>query len=94
MNSGLLTIKNNKINRKKKNRIPIRLNEAEQNKDKDKENKEHTQKVPAIAEPTDEQQQANEQWLKRIPDDPAGLLKRKFKYQYGQRGRQSDNNDW
>ena len=38
------------------------------------------------AQPTDEQQQANEQWLKRIPDDPAGLLKRKFKYQYGQRG--------
>ncbi len=45
------------------------------------------------AQPTDEEQQANEQWLKRIPDDPAGLLKRKFKYQYGQRGRQSDNND-
>ena len=38
------------------------------------------------AQLTDEQQQANEQWLKRIPDDPAGLLKRKFKYQYGQRG--------
>jgi len=31
-----------------------------------------------------EQKQANEQWLKRIPDDPAGLLKRKFLYQYGQ----------
>jgi len=37
-----------------------------------------------ITQPTDEQQQANEQWLNRIPDDPAGLLKRKFKYQYGQ----------
>jgi Ca-activated chloride channel homolog len=37
-----------------------------------------------LAQPTDEQQQANEQWLNRIPDDPAGLLKRKFKYQYGQ----------
>jgi len=37
-----------------------------------------------IAQPTTEQQQANEQWLNRIPDDPAGLLKRKFKYQYGQ----------
>jgi len=24
---------------------------------------------------------ANEQWLKRIPDDPGGLLRRKFKYQ-------------
>ena len=33
----------------------------------------------------DETKQANEQWLKRIPDDPAGLLKRKFRYQYGQR---------
>ena len=24
---------------------------------------------------------ANEQWLKRIPDDPGGLLRRKFRYQ-------------
>jgi Ca-activated chloride channel family protein len=42
---------------------------------------------PAVAEQADlsaEQKQANEQWLKRIPDDPAGLLKRKFLYQYGQ----------
>jgi Ca-activated chloride channel homolog len=35
---------------------------------------------------TNEEKQANEQWLKRIPDDPAGLLRRKFKYQYDQRG--------
>lgn len=40
----------------------------------------------------DESQQANEQWLNRIPDDPAGLLKRKFKYQYRQRGRKTTNN--
>ncbi len=26
--------------------------------------------------------QATEQWLRRIPDDPGGLLRRKFKYQY------------
>ena len=45
---------------------------------------------PANSQPSNEQQQANEQWLKRIPDDPAGLLKRKFKYQYGQRGRQEN----
>lgn len=32
-----------------------------------------------------EQDRANAQWLQRIPDDPSGLLKRKFKYQYGQR---------
>ncbi len=34
---------------------------------------------------TDEQRQAAEQWLRRIPDDPGGLLKRKFDYQYRQR---------
>ena len=32
-----------------------------------------------------EQQQAMEQWLRRVPDDPAGLLRRKFRYQYSQR---------
>ena len=46
-----------------------------------------------VAKPSEynESEQANEQWLKRIPDDPAGLLKRKFKYQYGQRGRKTKN---
>jgi len=59
--------------------------QAEQKKD---ESKEQPKPTPANAQPSDEEQQANEQWLKRIPDDPAGLLKRKFKYQYGQRERQ------
>ena len=35
-----------------------------------------------------EQQQARQQWLRRIPDDPGGLLRRKFQYQYRQRGGQ------
>ncbi len=33
-------------------------------------------------QPETESQQAMQQWLRRIPDDPGGLLKRKFKYQY------------
>ena len=32
-----------------------------------------------------EARRAAEQWLRRIPDDPAGLLRRKFQYQYQQR---------
>lgn len=39
----------------------------------------------------DEEQQATEQWLRRIPDDPSGLLRRKFKYQYQQQNRQPAN---
>ncbi len=40
------------------------------------------------------QQQANEQWLRRIPDDPAGLLRRKFLYQYRQQGGQPTEQSW
>ncbi|MCF6211846.1 MAG: VWA domain-containing protein [Gammaproteobacteria bacterium] len=41
---------------------------------------------PARAETlSSEEQLAAEQWLRRIPDDPGGLLRRKFLYQYQQR---------
>ncbi len=39
--------------------------------------------------PVNEDQQAMEQWLRRIPDDPGGLLRRKFQYQYQVRRAQS-----
>ncbi|MEZ4601047.1 MAG: VWA domain-containing protein [Syntrophotaleaceae bacterium] len=35
-----------------------------------------------------EEQRAMQQWLQQIPDDPGGLLRRKFLHQYRQRGRQ------
>ena len=38
-----------------------------------------------------ESRQAADQWLRRIPDDPAGLLRRKFLYQY--RGRAAEQAD-
>lgn len=42
-----------------------------------------------------EQEQALEQWLRRIPNDPGGLLRRKFRYQYQRSGKDQDgNNTW
>lgn len=38
----------------------------------------------------DEQAQALEQWLRRVPDDPGGLLRRKFQYETNQRLRNGD----
>lgn len=42
--------------------------------------------MPTNPEPLDEQErersQATEQWLRQIPDDPSGLWRRKFHYQY------------
>ena len=40
-----------------------------------------------------EEQQALEQWLRRVPDDPGGLLRRKFRYQSMQRLREGDKPD-
>jgi Ca-activated chloride channel family protein len=44
----------------------------------------------------EEEQQVLEQWLRRIPDDPGGLLRRKFLYQYQRRAAPPDPNqpDW
>ncbi|MEJ2601884.1 MAG: VWA domain-containing protein [Gammaproteobacteria bacterium] len=39
-----------------------------------------------------EQMQAMEQWLRRVPNDPGGLLRRKFRDQYQRQGRDQDGN--
>jgi Ca-activated chloride channel family protein len=58
--------------------------ESEKQNDSQDKSKTDAKKQVEAEKMTTEQQQANEQWLKRIPDDPATLLKRKFKYQYSQ----------
>jgi Ca-activated chloride channel family protein len=40
-------------------------------------------------------EQAADQWLRKIPDDPGGLLRRKFLYQYNKRGESASGlNPW
>ena len=50
------------------------------------------------AMPTDETpdltEQQTRQWLKKIPDDPGGLLRRKFKYQYSREQHSKDEQPW
>lgn len=67
--------------------------QKDQQEQAEKQEEAEDTKAQQVAEPSeyDESEQANEQWLNRIPDDPAGLLRRKFKYQYGQRERQPSN---
>ena len=56
--------------------------------------------LDADSEMDSEEKQALEQWLRRIPDDPGGLLRRKFRSQHeerlkqGQISRQSEYGDW
>ncbi|MCF6226484.1 MAG: VWA domain-containing protein [Xanthomonadales bacterium] len=44
---------------------------------------------------TEEDEQAKEQWLRRIPDDPGGLLRRKLIQEHKRRGRnESESQPW
>ncbi|MDB2704959.1 VWA domain-containing protein [Pseudomonadota bacterium] len=63
--------------------------QSEREKAQDNKQPDKAEQQQAEHSANDENRQAQEQWLKRIPDDPAGLLKRKFKYQYNQRNQSS-----
>lgn len=52
--------------------------------DKQEDNQQAQQNIDQqpLSQEEQEQRQAVEQWLRRIPDDPGGLLRRKFQYEY------------
>lgn len=67
------------------------MQESEQDQDGEKQDQTQMQQQKAMpSDLTPEQQQALKQWLNRVPDDPGGLLKRKFLYQYNQQQQTSE----
>jgi Ca-activated chloride channel family protein len=74
--------------------------QQDKNKDKDEEQTADTQAQLAQrnGDPQEDPQtrQRTEQWLRRIPDDPGGLLRRKFLYQsqLNQRQAQGETKPW
>lgn len=70
------------------------LEKAAQEAEQQTENQQELTQAQAEAQRREqEEQQAMEQWLRRIPDDPGGLLRRKFRYQYQRQGRDQDGNN-
>jgi Ca-activated chloride channel family protein len=68
--------------------------EAQQNEQQMAEQQLTPEELEALRQ-EQEQEQAMEQWLRRIPNDPGGLLRRKFRYQYQKTGKDQDgNNTW
>lgn len=69
---------------------------------KAEEKEEAEQRPPMAADDqeslNEEQQQALQQWLRQVPDNPGGLLKRKFEYEYsnnqGQRTHRQEGPIW
>jgi Ca-activated chloride channel family protein len=60
--------------------------QQEQSEEQEGESEEpQDQQTPEGAPPNTEEEQAMQQWLQRIPDDPGELLRNKFRYQTQQR---------
>ena len=66
--------------------------EAEQQQAEESDENGTTEAEAEAQRRAQEQTQAMEQWLRRIEDDPGGLLRRKFRYQYQRQGKDQDGN--
>lgn len=65
------------------------------NKQEDPEQSQQRSSDMAQTQPSQESRQALEQWLRRIPDDPAGLLRRKFMLEHQRRaGQKNSSTPW
>ena len=72
---------------------PAQQQEAQQSPSRQQAEQDDQQLARNESLTPDEEQQAVEQWLRRIPDDPSGLLRRKFLHQYQQRRYQVDEDE-
>jgi Ca-activated chloride channel family protein len=60
---------------------------SEEEQQAEKEQEAQASKMPKPEELSDEEKQSYEQWMRRVPDDPGGLLRRKFEQQSRERNR-------
>lgn len=67
---------------------------AEEDKEQQAEQQEMQAATPTNDGLTDEERQAMEQWLRRVPDDPGGLLRNKFNYEHYKRNQELLNGEW
>ncbi len=72
--------------------------QAEQQESEQQQPQQEAELTPEEQALDAEEKQAMEQWLRRIKDDPGGLLRRKFLYQYHRRNQSGDEfqttEDW
>ncbi len=68
--------------------------QSEPQQDEPGEGEQAQEAEATLADPQEqERDQAMEQWLRRVPDDPSGLLREKFRYESRQRQEQGNRKD-
>ncbi|EGG93811.1 TPR domain protein in aerotolerance operon [gamma proteobacterium IMCC1989] len=67
---------------------------AQKDKNKEDNQQEQGQQLSAFDQLSTEEKQELEQWIQKIPDDPSGLLRRKFEYEFQKRRQLYQSGDW
>jgi len=67
--------------------------QQEQEQESQQESQQQARSAQQAEQQDSEKQQAMEQWLRRVPDDPAGLLREKFRYESRLRQQQGERNN-
>jgi Ca-activated chloride channel family protein len=68
--------------------------EAQENEEDNQKDQDQVQKLSAFDQLSTEEKQELEQWIQKIPDDPSGLLRRKFEYEFQKRRQLYQSGDW
>ena len=84
------SIKDNKSNPQDEKEIP---DKKQSNSDSEQLSQTDHQRDLGQQESEKEKDQSTEQWLRRIPDDPSGLLREKFRYESMQRQRNRETSE-
>jgi len=82
---------------RKRSEMPEQPSDEAQRKaeEKERERRDLAEEGEQMPEPLDERQLARDQWLRRIPDDPGELLRRKFRYYYQRQNHEAPKqNPW
>ena len=67
---------------------------AQKDENKEDNQQEQGQQLSAFDQLSTEEKQELEQWIQKIPDDPSGLLRRKFEYEFQKRRQLYQSGDW
>lgn len=92
---GEMTEEEKKQKEQEEKKLAEEDKKAQEEKEAQEQKQQEVKMTPEEMAEQAENKEAIEQWLRRIPDDPGGLLRRKFYYQYNQQNNKPDETeDW
>ncbi len=83
-----------KAEKERQAQLQAKPEQAKDRQDDDSRSQQQAMATTEMPRPQDERSLSREQWLRRVPDDPGGLLRNKFKYYYQRQQYETPSQPW